>query len=432
MTNRISLNSFILGAALLSFSACSSDSPDGKDGGEGINALLDVVAVPVGDSCAAGGYTVNAGADTNANGVLDADEITSTSTMCNGEEGSDGDAGSDGLASLIEKTELPLDDENCPESGVRLDVGVDNGDGGGIADDGILQAGEVDDSTFVCSADNAIVAKPLTPPDSPVGAFTMNMNGGAASDGSGGDGGCFEVYMDPGTLTGHIKVFSTGVADASFDFPETIHTYLGSEPLVVDGDLTIESYATGDHSTMQAGQYHLHDGEALDVAALYKWTGTQDVKVTGVKVNAGATLTFAANQTDTSIFNIDNDFILAGTLTTELDGLNRIELKFYCDTYYGEEGSVIDLSGKDAPAEGTDGGRGGDFVIYADDQDQDFYEGWGSIFSHSDVDVSGGEGDNGGRGGSVKFAADLAIITSGDIFANGGTGLVGSGGHSQN
>ena len=34
---------------------------------------------------------------------------------------------------LIDLTDLPVDDSNCPTGGVQIDVGLDNGSGGGIA-----------------------------------------------------------------------------------------------------------------------------------------------------------------------------------------------------------------------------------------------------------------------------------------------------------
>jgi hypothetical protein len=39
----------------------------------------------------------------------------------------------------------------CANGGVTIQVGLDNGDGGGTAGNGILETGEVDDSTNVCS-----------------------------------------------------------------------------------------------------------------------------------------------------------------------------------------------------------------------------------------------------------------------------------------
>jgi hypothetical protein len=42
---------------------------------------------------------------------------------------------------------------NCAGGGVRVDVGLDNGDGGGTARDNVLQTGEIDQTSYVCNAD---------------------------------------------------------------------------------------------------------------------------------------------------------------------------------------------------------------------------------------------------------------------------------------
>ena len=48
-------------------------------------------------------------------------------------------------------TVLDEGDEECPGGGFRVDVGLDNGDGGGVAGDGMLDAGEIDDTEWVCN-----------------------------------------------------------------------------------------------------------------------------------------------------------------------------------------------------------------------------------------------------------------------------------------
>jgi hypothetical protein len=39
----------------------------------------------------------------------------------------------------------------CATGGVTIQVGLDNGDGGGTAGNGVLESGEVDDSTIICN-----------------------------------------------------------------------------------------------------------------------------------------------------------------------------------------------------------------------------------------------------------------------------------------
>ena len=39
----------------------------------------------------------------------------------------------------------------CPNGGIQVRTGIDNGDGDGIAGDGVLQLAEVDSEEFVCN-----------------------------------------------------------------------------------------------------------------------------------------------------------------------------------------------------------------------------------------------------------------------------------------
>ncbi|MDT0604285.1 alkaline phosphatase [Thalassotalea castellviae] len=63
----------------------------------------------------------------------------------NGVNGANGSNGVDGLTSLIKQTELPVGDENCLNSGVRIDSGID------ANSDGVLEESEFSESQFVCA-----------------------------------------------------------------------------------------------------------------------------------------------------------------------------------------------------------------------------------------------------------------------------------------
>jgi hypothetical protein len=54
------------------------------------------------------------------------------------------------FAALVTITPEPIG-ERCDAGGKRIDVGIDNGDGNGIAEDGVLQPGEIDDTQYVCN-----------------------------------------------------------------------------------------------------------------------------------------------------------------------------------------------------------------------------------------------------------------------------------------
>ena len=78
--------------------------------------------------------------------------LTLLLTGCEGDDGDDGAAGSDGsdgvdgLTSLVTQTAVAAGDEQCYQGGVRIDSGVD------IDGDGVLDAGEVTETSYLCSA----------------------------------------------------------------------------------------------------------------------------------------------------------------------------------------------------------------------------------------------------------------------------------------
>jgi hypothetical protein len=85
--SRFSLYSIVLTAAL----GCAPDAvtgadgttgADGADGADALNALLDTADEPAGENCEDGGTAISYGIDSNANDVLDADEVTDTEYIC--------------------------------------------------------------------------------------------------------------------------------------------------------------------------------------------------------------------------------------------------------------------------------------------------------------------------------------------------------------
>ena len=72
--------------------------PAGDDGEAGIKTLINTSAEAAGDNCANGGVKIEVGEDTNADGVLDTDEVDDSLTryVCNGVDGEDGEDGQDG------------------------------------------------------------------------------------------------------------------------------------------------------------------------------------------------------------------------------------------------------------------------------------------------------------------------------------------------
>jgi photosystem II stability/assembly factor-like uncharacterized protein len=93
---------------------------------------------PVGLACAAGGARLDAGIDSNGNGVLDASEITSTQYACNGMVGAKG-------ASALVRMVAEASGANCSAGGTKISVGLD------ANDNGVLDTAEVSGApSYVC------------------------------------------------------------------------------------------------------------------------------------------------------------------------------------------------------------------------------------------------------------------------------------------
>jgi hypothetical protein len=102
---------------------------------------------PAGANCAAGGQRFEEGLDDGTgggspgDGVLQAGEISTTWFVCNGVSAAQ---------TLIKQSPEPAG-ANCASGGARVDSGLDDGTGGGVAADGTLQAGEVRATSYVCN-----------------------------------------------------------------------------------------------------------------------------------------------------------------------------------------------------------------------------------------------------------------------------------------
>ncbi len=125
------------------------------------SSLTSVSDEEAGDNCASGGSRVSQGLDngdgegTADNDELEAGEVDTNFFICAGE---DGQAGKGGTTTLLTVSPESAGGD-CPLGGQRIDSGLDNGDGGGNADDGALQVGEIDGTSYVCNATgNALVS----------------------------------------------------------------------------------------------------------------------------------------------------------------------------------------------------------------------------------------------------------------------------------
>ena len=95
-----------------------------------------------------------------------------------------GATGGTGINSLVKLTaEAP--GANCANGGTKVESGLDNGDGGGTANNGVLESGEVDSTSYVCNG-----ATGETGPAGPQGpSGTNGTNGINGTNGTNGTNG---------------------------------------------------------------------------------------------------------------------------------------------------------------------------------------------------------------------------------------------------
>lgn len=87
--------------------ACGDSEP-----AEAPATLTRVVAEQPGKNCEAGGQAIQLGTDANGTGVLDADEVTGTSYVCNGVA----------TKAEVEVATIPVGDPRCPNGGTAMKV----------------------------------------------------------------------------------------------------------------------------------------------------------------------------------------------------------------------------------------------------------------------------------------------------------------------
>ncbi|AWV88923.1 DUF7151 family protein [Bradymonas sediminis] len=117
----------VLDADEVAQTAYICNSAPGKDG-----ALVNLADEPAGENCENGGKVIQTGVDTNSDGTLGADEVTQTSYVCDTVDGEDG------VQTLVAVNEEPLGD-NCPAGGSRIEVGADTSADGILDVDEVTQ-----------------------------------------------------------------------------------------------------------------------------------------------------------------------------------------------------------------------------------------------------------------------------------------------------
>jgi hypothetical protein len=131
------------------------DGADGVNGSTGSSSLVETSAEAAGANCPAGGTRVDTGLDdglpsgTARNGVLEPGELDATRYVCNGA------SGTAGFNTLARTTAEPAG-ANCPAGGTRVDTGLDDGLPSGTAGNGVLEPGEFDATRYVCNGASGV------------------------------------------------------------------------------------------------------------------------------------------------------------------------------------------------------------------------------------------------------------------------------------
>ena len=110
----------------------------GETGASGLNSLVKTTNEPAGSNCETGGKKVQVGLDSNANGLLDLQEITETEYICNGS------AGVSGLNSLVNSVNEPSS-SNCEVGGKKVQSGLDTNK------NSILDSSEILQTQYICN-----------------------------------------------------------------------------------------------------------------------------------------------------------------------------------------------------------------------------------------------------------------------------------------
>ena len=382
-------------------------------GSSGPNETLTAVTTASATACPGGGVTITTGVDSNDNGMLDASEVTATQNLCNG---TNGNPGSDG--SLVITSPVLAGDANCPNGGTEIQTGVDNGAGGGTAGDGILQAGEVTSTQYVCNGGPPLYIGSTTPPASPAGQFTIDTSGGdgAGSNASAGDAGNVIVTINNGTLGGAAKIFATGEADASFTIPD-IAFNPGGTPMTLTDDVTLTAYESTDDGINSSDAFFAVLGDG----SLYANIGGQATTITGIDIPVGVTLTLALSGDGSATVALDHDIRNAGNLVTAATETGQgVPIQIFLNNYLGAATSTIDCSGVDGNSDEGGGNGGGLKIIFS-----------GTFINQGTITTNGGSGSFGGAGGNVVLTPNnsAAIYNTGDIDSHGGDGAGSNAGH---
>lgn len=151
------------------------DGTDGQPGADGKNSLISTFDVAPGIQCENGGIGILIGLDENENGMLTSNEVYETTFVCNGEDGASTSTEGSSTLSLLHAVTTLGKSSGCPAGGKIMMFGLDNGDDQGIAGNGILESGEVDEKTTYCSTQRVSMVADLSSGPQASGPIAMQI-----------------------------------------------------------------------------------------------------------------------------------------------------------------------------------------------------------------------------------------------------------------
>ena len=146
---------------------------DGQDGIDGKNAMISTFNVLPGIHCDNGGIGILVGIDDNGNGMLTSNEVQETTFVCNGADGLNGSTSGPSSHGLLSEVMTLGHSDGCPAGGKVMMFGHDDGDNEGIANNGVLEEGEIDDQTTYCSKQRITIVADIA--SGPLGSSPIAM-----------------------------------------------------------------------------------------------------------------------------------------------------------------------------------------------------------------------------------------------------------------
>ena len=181
-----------------SFTIIESLDSSSNTGTDATEVLVRTAGREADHICTEGGADIFIGNDVNDNGILEEDEVTSTTRLCHGKEGLSGPQGATGpnglpgIDSLVNTTIIEHGNESCANGGILIDTGLD------LNNNGTLDKEEIQNSEFICNG-------------------MIGINGINGIDGVSGHSALVDRLTPPPYLCSNGIVINFGVDDGSGD-----------------------------------------------------------------------------------------------------------------------------------------------------------------------------------------------------------------------